>query len=84
MLSDGFTINDSDKCIYSKVKDGNIIILCLYVDDILLFSNCLDVILSTKTFLSSHFKMTDLGRASVVLGLKLEKTLNGYSLSQSH
>ena len=35
MLSNGFRINKCDKCIYVKNTDRGYVILCLYVDDIL-------------------------------------------------
>ena len=36
MMANGFKINECDKCVYVKeTKIGNVI-LCLYVDDILL------------------------------------------------
>ena len=39
ILSYGFDINQTDKCVYHKVNGNNIMILCLYVDDILIFSS---------------------------------------------
>ena len=35
-------------------------------------------------FLSSKFDMRDLGESNVILGIKIRKTENGYSLCQSH
>jgi len=37
VLSYGFSINESDKCVYSKFEHGKGVITCLYVDDILIF-----------------------------------------------
>ena len=41
----------------------------LYVDDILLASSDVNLLLETKKFLSSNFDMKDLGEASFVLGI---------------
>jgi hypothetical protein len=41
------------------------------VDDILLSSSDVDLLLETKGFLSSHFDMKDLGEASYVLGIEI-------------
>ncbi len=37
VLSSGYKINESDKCIYSKFENGKGVIICLYVDDMLIF-----------------------------------------------
>ena len=45
----------------------------LYVDDILLASSDVSLLLETKKFLSSKFYMKDLGEASFVLGIKIHR-----------
>ncbi|CAM8913859.1 unnamed protein product [Rhodiola kirilowii] len=43
MLSDGFILNQSDKCVYSKFDNsGNEVIICLYVVDMLIFGTNLE------------------------------------------
>jgi hypothetical protein len=39
VISNDFCLNEADKCIYFKMFDSNIVIKCLYVDDMLIFSN---------------------------------------------
>jgi hypothetical protein len=60
------------------------VILCLYFDDILIFGTSLDVINEVKTFLCQSFDMKDLGKAGVILNIKLIKGDNGITLMQSH
>ena len=48
VTSFGFKENASDQCIYLKTSGSNFIILVLYVDDILLASSCIDLLLETK------------------------------------
>ena len=84
MLSNGFKINESDKCVYIKCIDVGYVIVRLYVDDLLILGNNNAIIKSTKDMLSSRFDMKDLGVADVILGVKIIKTPQGYSLSQSH
>jgi capsid portal protein len=55
--------------IYAKFKSGKYVFLILYVDDILLASNDVNVLRETKKFLSLNFDMKDLGEASYVLGI---------------
>ena len=84
ILSFGFVVNESDKCVYCKVKSDGCIILCLYVDDILLFGSNMGIVNETKSFLSSKFDMKDMGVANVILGLKLTRSAEGIAISQSH
>ena len=65
-----FKENVEDNCIYTKFKNGKFIFLILYVDDILLGSSNVNLLLETKKFLSSNFDMKDLGEASFVLGIE--------------
>jgi len=60
---------------------GGGVILCLYVDDILIFGTNIDVINEAKSFLSKSFDMKDLGEADVILNIKLIKVENGITLS---
>ena len=45
------------------------IFLVLYVDDILLATNDIDLLVETKQLLFSHFDMKDLGEAFYVFGI---------------
>jgi hypothetical protein len=72
----GFKENEEDNCIYAKFKNGKFVFLILYVDDILLASSDIDLLLETKKFLSSKFDMKDLGEASFVLGIEIHRDRN--------
>ncbi|KAK1661489.1 hypothetical protein QYE76_049648 [Lolium multiflorum] len=80
----GFVVNDADKCVYYRHGGGEGVILCLYVDDILIFGTSMKVIHEVKSFLSKCFDMKDLGEADVILNIKLIKNENGITLTQSH
>jgi hypothetical protein len=84
LISVGFSVNEADRCVYYRYGGGSGVILCLYVDDILIFGTSLDVINEVKTFLCQNFDMKDLGEADVILNIKLIKGENGITLSQSH
>ena len=84
LISNGFSINDVDKCIYNKVETMSCIIICLYVDDMLIFGTNIQVVIETKSFLRSKFDMKDLGEAKVIVGIKISRTSNGLNLSQEH
>lgn len=84
MLSSGFKINECDKCVYVKDTKDGYVILCLYVDDMLIVGSNDKVIKSTKNMLNSKFDMKDMGLADVILGVKITKTSNGLVLSRTH
>jgi hypothetical protein len=62
LTSAGFAINEADRCVYYRCGGGEGVILCLYVDDILIFGTNIDVINEVKSFLSKSFDMKDLGK----------------------
>ncbi|GJS62003.1 zinc finger, CCHC-type containing protein [Tanacetum coccineum] len=85
VLSNGFSLNQADKCVYSKFDScGKGVIICLYVDDMLIFGTDQDQVNKTKEFLSSNFDMKDPGEAEVILGIRIKRGNNSISISQSH
>ncbi|GJT05844.1 zinc finger, CCHC-type containing protein [Tanacetum coccineum] len=69
VMSNGYLLNQADKCVYSKFDEtGKGVIICLYVDDMLIFGTDQFYIDLTKEFLSSRFSMKDTGAADVILG----------------
>ena len=74
MKSNGSKINECDKCVYIKNTDKGYVIVCLYVDDMLIIGNNNDMIKTTKKMLNIHFDMTDMVIADVILGIKITKT----------
>ena len=77
-------INECDKCVYIKDTENGYVILCLYVDDILIIGNNDKMIKSTKNMLNSKFDMKDMRLADVILGIKIIRISNRLILSQSH
>ena len=69
----GFVPLKSDTCVYVYNRDGVKIILTLYVDDLLLTGNNEDAISMVKSKLTQRFKMTDMGEASLVLGIEIKR-----------
>ncbi|KAL0553401.1 hypothetical protein IC582_007296 [Cucumis melo] len=78
----GFKVNESDKCIYYKLRNGLCTIICLYVDDMLIFGSNLHVINNVKSMLCTNFNIKDLGEANVILGIKITRSETGISLTQ--
>ncbi|XP_077215490.1 uncharacterized protein LOC143850059 [Tasmannia lanceolata] len=84
LVSNGYKIHESDKCIYSKFKGSKGVVICLYVDDMLIFGTDIASIQSTKSYLSQNFDMKDMGEADVILGIRIIRQDNGLILTQSH
>ncbi|KAJ9565483.1 hypothetical protein OSB04_001449 [Centaurea solstitialis] len=84
VTSFGFIHNGADRCIYSKCTKESTVVICLYVDDMLIIGTSLVGILETKNYLSSNFKMKDLGEVDTILGIKVKRSESQISLSQTH
>ena len=67
---------------FIRVQDGVIIILLIYVDDILVACNNLEVVSKFKTFLHDQFKLKDLGSLKYFLGLEVARSSKSISLYQ--
>jgi hypothetical protein len=62
-----------DHSIYSEQVGNHFIYVVLYVDDMLLVGNNMDVIKEVKSQLSSKFDMKDLGAANFILGMEIKR-----------
>ena len=78
MLSHGFKINECDKSVSIKNIKDFCVIVCLYLDDMLIMGTTKYVINSIKKMLNSIFDMKDLGQVDVILGIKIERNVEEY------
>ena len=60
-----------EACVYKKVSGSSVAFLILYVDDILLMGNDIELLDSIKAYLNKSFSMKDLGEAAYILGIKI-------------
>ncbi|KAI5341864.1 hypothetical protein L3X38_009739 [Prunus dulcis] len=67
----GFSQNEDEPRVYKKNSGIAVVFLVLYVDDILMFGNNIDMSTSVKLWLPRTFSMKDLGNASYILGIKI-------------
>ena len=84
MLANDFKINECDKCVCVNDTENGYVILCLYIDDMLIIGSDDKMVKSTKAILSTRFDMKYMGLADVILGVKILRTSYGRVLSQSH
>jgi hypothetical protein len=73
ILGLGFVRSRADHCVYSKQVANHFIYVVLYVDDMLLVVNNMDVIKEVKSQLSSKFDMKDLVAANFILGMEIKR-----------
>ncbi|KAK4394468.1 Retrovirus-related Pol polyprotein from transposon TNT 1-94 [Sesamum angolense] len=83
ITSIGFTMIEEDHRVYVKRSVKNFFILSLYMDDILLAGNNMEMIVATQKWLSSTFEMKDMGEAEYILGVKIHRDRSKKLLSLS-
>lgn len=66
-----------------KGGNNNFVMVCLYVNNMIIIGNNENIKASNK-MLSRNFNMKDIGLFDAILGMRISKTSNGYSLSQCH
>nr|KYP46744.1 Retrovirus-related Pol polyprotein from transposon TNT 1-94 [Cajanus cajan] len=86
---DGFLVQQGFvKCaveygIYSRIENGEVLIICLYVDDLLITGSNIKMIEEFKRRMKVQFEMTDLGRLSYFIGMEFTYSKKGILLHQS-
>ncbi|GKA28136.1 zinc finger, CCHC-type containing protein [Tanacetum coccineum] len=84
VLPNGYLLNQADKCVYSKFdKTGKGVIICLYVNDMLIFGTEQVQVDLIKEFLSSRFSIKDMGEADVIFCIRIKHESNRIEISQS-
>ena len=79
----GFKCCESNHSLYVLHVHGDNLIVVIYVDDLVITGNNLDLILRLKTQLAATFEMTDLGILHYFLGLQVLPLPNGVFIFQS-
>src|SRR3954447_406582 len=81
----GFVPNCYEACIYKKVSGSSVTFLVLYVDDILIIGNDINMLNNVKSYFNKCFSMKYLGEAFYILGIKIyrDRQRRLIALSQS-
>ena len=83
LINIGFKKCVSEHGVYVKSdKSKGVIILCLYVDDLLITGSCEKYISKFKEELMGEFEMSDLGSMKYFLGIEFQKTKLGLLMHQ--
>lgn len=63
-------------------KEGNLLFLLIHVDDMVLTGNNSNLIATVTEFLTSHFKIKDLGPLNFFLGIQVTRSADGIFINQ--
>ena len=74
MISNGYTPNQFNNCVYSKeFSPHSYIYMLLYVDDMLIAAKDMAGINELKATLKNEFETKDLGATKKILGMEIQK-----------
>ena len=82
-----FQENNFMKCphehaLYTKMENGDILLVCLYVDDLIFTGTNPRMFEEFKKAMAREFEMTDMGLMSYYLGIEVKQNKNGIFISQ--
>ena len=79
----GFNPLCSDPCVYVRRRAGNLEIISVWVDDLLIFTNSDPIMESLKNELHSIFDITDIGEPTKIVGIEVTIQGNSVTISQT-
>lgn len=83
-IEQGFKKYQVEHGIFVKGSEGtSLLIICLYVDDLMLTGSNMQDIEEFKSVMKSEFEMTDLGKLAYFLGMEILITSKGLILHQT-
>ena len=80
----GFKKSLSESTLYVKKTDGQILVVSLYVDDLLVSGSSEEHIDKFKEEMKDVFEMTDLGRMTFFLGMQVYKNKMKYFFARKN
>eukprot|EP00253_Pinus_taeda_P022960 PITA_22960 len=83
LLENGFEKCEGEPTVYIKEKDGKLLIVVLYVDDVIFTGNDDYLIENFKAVVKEEFEMTDMGLLRYFLGIEVDQNKNGIFISQA-
>lgn len=83
LLEFGFKCSPADPSLFTYHRNGQSLVLLLYVDDVLLTGSSSDLMNTLIAALSDHFSMKDMGEIHYFLGIQAQYHENGLFLSQT-
>jgi hypothetical protein len=69
----GFINSGEDPCVYTRTRDGHLVFVAIYVDDLIIASRSTAQVFDLERSLREKFSLKPIGDISYVLGLKIER-----------
>jgi len=69
----GFTPCQNEPCLYRKAREGELVLIAVYVDDLFVAATTKDDLESTKIEIGNSFEIVDKGPISYFLGIEVER-----------
>lgn len=82
LLHGGYVQSKHDYSLFTIKQGDKIVVLLVYVDDLLITGNDIEMIDELKRVLHSSFKMKDLGKLKFFFGIEIARSNRGIILSQ--
>lgn len=79
----GFTRCAYEQAVYTKNKDGDVLIIGVYVDDLLVTGSNITIITEFKKQMASKFDMSDMGKLTYYLGIEVVQGNGFIQLNQT-
>ena len=81
LLDIGFNLSNYDPRIFYARVGNEVLILVVHVDNCILTGSSVELIKNCKVLLNSHYPLTDLGPIHWVLGIKITKDCDEWTIS---
>ncbi|CAN1181640.1 Retrovirus-related Pol polyprotein from transposon TNT 1-94 [Linum perenne] len=82
LLKFGFTQSLLDYSLFTKSSSQGKLVMLVYVDDLIISGDNMDLINEVKRYLGTEFKVRDLGQLKYFLGLEVARSTKGISVCQ--
>jgi len=69
-----FKQSEADPCVYVQKKLGNLVIIAVYVDDLIVIANTAREMKSVKGVMAAKFKMKDMGQLHYCLEISVKQS----------
>ena len=83
LLSAGLQPLVTDSCVFKFREGTRVCFVLIFVDDIIIATNCEDLRKKVEKALSDCFKMKNLGELKHFVGIRVQQTAQGIKISQS-
>ena len=74
LVGTGFKQSRADPCVFYKWTDGNLTVISVYVDDLIMLADLIQEMMDVKEQLSRRFRMKDLGDLNYCLGIGVSQS----------